>query len=113
MAAIAQLGECQTEDLEVPSSILGHGILQSWCQLGEASGSQHALQDAPPPPSPFPPDQRVGKERHAQIRLAGRTQPMQNMRMPGVEPGSQAWGVCMIPLHYMRYACNGEQLCWN
>ena len=27
MAAIAQLGERQTEDLEVPSSILGHGIL--------------------------------------------------------------------------------------
>ena len=26
-AAIAQLGERQTEDLEVPSSILGHGIL--------------------------------------------------------------------------------------
>jgi len=25
-AAIAQLGERQTEDLEVPSSILGHGI---------------------------------------------------------------------------------------
>ena len=26
-AAIAQLGERQTEDLEVPSSILGHGML--------------------------------------------------------------------------------------
>ena len=25
------------------------------------------------------------------------------MRMPGVEPGSQAWEACMIPLHYMRY----------
>ena len=25
-----------------------------------------------------------------------------NMRMPGVEPGSQAWEACMIPLHYMR-----------
>ena len=24
------------------------------------------------------------------------------MRMPGVEPGSQAWGACMMPLHYMR-----------
>ena len=22
--------------------------------------------------------------------------------MPGVEPGSQAWEACMIPLHYMR-----------
>ena len=26
------------------------------------------------------------------------------MRMPGVEPGSQAWGACMMPLHYMRHA---------
>ena len=25
------------------------------------------------------------------------------MRMPGVEPGSQAWEACMIPLHYMRF----------
>ena len=24
--------------------------------------------------------------------------------MPGVEPGSQAWEACMIPLHYMRSA---------
>ena len=24
------------------------------------------------------------------------------LRMPGVEPGSQAWEACMIPLHYMR-----------
>ena len=24
------------------------------------------------------------------------------MRMPGVEPGSQAWGACMMPLHYVR-----------
>ena len=29
-----------------------------------------------------------------------------NMRMPGVEPGSQAWGACMMPLHYMRLAHN-------
>ena len=27
-----------------------------------------------------------------------------NMRMPGVEPGSQAWEACMMPLHYMRSA---------
>ena len=25
-----------------------------------------------------------------------------HMRMPGVEPGSQAWEACMMPLHYMR-----------
>ncbi len=28
-----------------------------------------------------------------------------NVRTPGVEPGSQAWEACMIPLHYMR-SCN-------
>ena len=27
---------------------------------------------------------------------------MQHMRMPGVEPGSQVWEACMMPLHYMR-----------
>ena len=27
----------------------------------------------------------------------------QGVRMPGVEPGSQAWEACMIPLHYMRF----------
>ena len=27
------------------------------------------------------------------------------MRMPGVEPGSQAWEACMMPLHYMRSCC--------
>ena len=25
-----------------------------------------------------------------------------DMRTPGVEPGSQAWEACMMPLHYMR-----------
>ena len=24
------------------------------------------------------------------------------VRMPGVEPGSQSWEACMIPLHYVR-----------
>ena len=28
-----------------------------------------------------------------------------NMRMPGGEPGSQAWEACMMPLHYMRSDC--------
>ena len=27
------------------------------------------------------------------------------LRTPGVEPGSQAWGACMMPLHYVR--------CWR
>ena len=31
-AAIAQLGECQTEDLKVPGSIPGLGMAFSWCQ---------------------------------------------------------------------------------
>jgi hypothetical protein len=28
----------------------------------------------------------------------------ERMRMPGVEPGSQAWEVCMMLLHYKRLA---------
>jgi hypothetical protein len=28
----------------------------------------------------------------------------EKMRMPAVEPGSQAWGACMMPLHYIRLA---------
>jgi hypothetical protein len=71
MAAIAQLGERQTEDLEVPSSILGHGILQSWCQLGEASGSQHAPQDAPPPLSPSPQTSKWGRRGMLRSDLLG------------------------------------------
>ena len=36
------------------------------------------------------------------------------MRMPGVEPGSQAWGACVIPLHYMRLGClSSTQLIWS
>ena len=30
------------------------------------------------------------------------------MRMPGVEPGSQAWGACMMPLHYVRSWCRAH-----
>ena len=32
------------------------------------------------------------------------------MRMPGVEPGSQAWEACMIPLHYMRASINRSEI---
>jgi hypothetical protein len=28
------------------------------------------------------------------------------LRTPGVEPGSQAWEACMMPLHYVR-SCAG------
>ena len=58
-------------------------------------------------------------QRHAQGRrpptahLAARTSsrpttscarhlPWRELRMPGVEPGSQAWEACTMPLHYMR-----------
>jgi hypothetical protein len=29
---------------------------------------------------------------------------IKKVRMPGVEPGAQAWGACMLLLHYMRHA---------
>jgi hypothetical protein len=29
---------------------------------------------------------------------------LKKMRMPGIQPGSQAWQACMMPLHYMRLA---------
>jgi hypothetical protein len=28
----------------------------------------------------------------------------EKMRMPGIEPGSQAWEACKMPLHYVRLA---------
>ena len=30
------------------------------------------------------------------------------LRTPGVKPGSQAWGACMMPLHYVRCWCHRE-----
>ena len=32
------------------------------------------------------------------------------MRTPGVEPGSQAWEACMMPLHYVRL-CDASRKC--
>ena len=32
----------------------------------------------------------------------GNTQKQKKLRTPGVEPGSQAWEACMMPLHYVR-----------
>ena len=33
------------------------------------------------------------------------------MRTPGVEPGSQAWEACMMPLHYVRWClCRNKHL---
>jgi hypothetical protein len=34
------------------------------------------------------------------------------VRMPGVEPGSQAWEACMIPLHYMRREYSVTNTSW-
>ena len=39
---------------------------------------------------------KLSTRQHVQIKVA-------NLRTPGVEPGSQAWEACMIPLHYVRY----------
>ena len=36
------------------------------------------------------------------MAAARRQGPKQKMRMPGIEPGSQACEACTIPLHYMR-----------
>ena len=33
---------------------------------------------------------------------------LSKMRMPGIEPGSQAWEACMMLLHYMRHAQIGD-----
>ena len=33
------------------------------------------------------------------------------VRMPGVEPGSQAWEACMMPLHYMRHTSEVTMNC--
>ena len=38
----------------------------------------------------------------AAIHHSAKLKEQTKMRMPGVEPGSQAWEACMIPLHYMR-----------
>ena len=43
-----------------------------------------------------------GKAASADEALRPRSVDNGNMRMPGVEPGSQAWEACMMPLHYMR-----------
>ena len=34
------------------------------------------------------------------------------MRMPGVEPGSQAWEACMMPLHYVRSHWPSQGACY-
>ena len=44
----------------------------------------------------------LAQTRSAQMAAARRQRPKQKMRMPRVEPGSQAWEACMMPLHYMR-----------
>ena len=46
-------------------------------------------------------------------QLHDKTQEEGKMRLPGVEPGSQAWEACMIPLHYMRVTMVSEQKTFN
>ena len=52
----------------------------------------------------------LAQTRSAQIAAARRQRPKRKMRMPGVEPGSQAWEACMMPLHYMHYETFGSQM---
>ena len=42
-----------------------------------------------------------------------RTSALHDMRMPGVEPGSQAWEACMMPLHYMRRWIDFKIACYS
>ena len=43
-------------------------------------------------------------------QLHDKTQEEGKMRLPGVEPGSQAWEACMMPLHYMRLETEVQSL---
>ena len=48
---------------------------------------------------------RVSRERHGRVAHVRSAKPCgcgAHMRTPGVEPGSQAWEACMMPLHYVR-----------
>ena len=40
---------------------------------------------------------------HVKCTFLGSALPSTGMRTPGVEPGSQAWEACMMPLHYVRF----------
>ena len=52
-AGIAQLGERQTEDLEVPGSIPGHGIFSLRLELLLSAGSKGLFRESNPgPPAP-------------------------------------------------------------
>ena len=39
-----------------------------------------------------------------------KTQMRKKLRTPGVEPGSQAWEACMMPLHYVRAGNRGNDM---
>ena len=54
---------------------------------------------------------RLKDESHKCLRTSRREEQrlQERMRMPGVEPGSQAWEACMMPLHYMR-PCRDPQV---
>ena len=50
-------------------------------------------------------------EQEAKCEQGGLMHSAEKMRMPGVEPGSQAWEACMMPLHYMRLRFVSLVLC--
>ena len=57
-------------------------------------------------------EEREREEEKGRAGARGSVKPghAKNVRMPGVEPGSQAWEACMMPLHYMRHAVYGTSL---
>ena len=96
-AAIAQLGERQTEDLKVPGSIPGLGNFSYLADSGVSKAGCGLLLFRPGLCSSF------CRSLDCHLSMA-RPHPggAQKLRTPGVEPGSQAWGACMMPLHYVR-----------
>ena len=87
-AALAQLGERQTEDLKVPGSIPGGGTLQNTSPMAQSvarqavnlqvAGSNPAGGDFSPP----------------------RQSPRREKRSPGIEPGSKPWEGSIMPLDH-------------
>ena len=73
---------------------------KSWTKHGNAStertkGQQGQMRENE--------EQRSARVDTESSILAVATTRQTKLHMPGVEPGSQAWGACMMPLHYMRH----------
>ena len=67
----------------------GNNQKNSWRRLGNSSFRDDRFTQPSQGPADLSP---------ARKRPVGH-----HMRTPGVEPGSQAWEACMIPLHYVRF----------